>query len=227
MLEALQKRLGYTFNDPQLLRAALMHSSYANENRALGCMSNERLEFLGDSILGCIVAEYLFKTYPERPEGEMTRMRAEMVCENSLFQAAEQLLLGDELLLGVGEEKNGGRTRPSINADAMESVIAAAYLDGGMEAAHSLIKRLIFPMDPNLRPKNSDAKTALQELVQRKKGQVLSYRQLAAEGPDHDKRFVCAVYLNEQELASGTGRSKKAAEQAAAATALALLEQEY
>ncbi len=223
MLEALQKALGYQFQNVQLLRGALMHSSYANENRASGCVSNERIEFLGDSILGFVVAEYLYKTYPDRPEGEMTRMRAEMVCEDSLYQASKELKLGENLLLGVGEEKSGGRSRSSINADAMESVIAATYLDGGMAAARALIERLILPMDPNLRPKQTDAKTALQELVQKKKGQILSYQQVSAEGPDHDKRFVCAVYLNGEELASGEGRSKKAAEQAAAAKALNLM----
>ena len=226
MLDALQARLGYTFRDPERLKNALMHSSYATENRAKGFESNERLEFLGDSILGFVVADYLYRTYPERPEGEMTRTRAGMVCEEALHQVALQLKLNECLLLGVGEEKNGGRDRASINADAVESVIAATYLDGGITAARALIERLILPLDNSAKPKVSDAKTALQELVQRKKGQVLSYRQLASEGPDHDKRFVCAVYLNGEELASGSGRSKKTAEQAAAAKALELLEHE-
>ena len=156
----------------------------------------------------------------------MTRTRASMVCEEALHQVALQLELHKALLLGVGEEKNGGRDRASINADAVESVIAATYLDGGITAARALIERLILPLDNSSKPKLTDAKTALQELVQRKKGQVLTYRQLASEGPDHDKHFVCAVFLNDQELASGDGRSKKAAEQAAAAKALQLLEQE-
>lgn len=225
MLDALQARLGYTFRDPELLKSALMHSSYANENRAKGYESNERLEFLGDSILGFVVADYLYRTYPDRPEGEMTRTRAAMVCEEALHLVAQELKLNEELLLGVGEEKNGGRSRASINADAVECVIAATYLDGGITAARALIERLILPLDNSAKPKVSDAKTALQELIQRKKGQTLSYRQLASIGPDHDKRFVCAVYLNDNELASGEGRSKKAAEQAAAAKALELLEQ--
>ncbi len=220
MLSKLQERLGYVFHDESLLRAALMHSSYANENRAAGCVSNERLEYLGDSILGFVVAEYLYRTYPERPEGEMTRMRAEMVCETSLAKAAESLHLGEALLLGVGEEKNGGRFRPSINADAMESVFAATYLDGGLDAARSLIARLIFPMDPNLGSKRTDAKTELQELVQTRKGLTLSYHELEESGPDHDKRFTYEVLLNGRQLATGDGKSKKAAEQAAAAAAL-------
>ncbi|MBE6955282.1 MAG: ribonuclease III [Ruminococcaceae bacterium] len=226
MLEALQARLGYNFRDPELLKSALMHSSYANENRTKGYESNERLEFLGDSILGFVVADYLYRTYPDRPEGEMTRTRAGMVCEEALHQVALALKLNEHLLLGVGEEKNGGRDRASINADAVECVIAATYLDGGITAARSLIERLILPLDQSVKPKTADAKTALQELIQQKKGQVLTYRQLASEGPDHDKRFVCAVFLNGEQLASGAGRSKKAAEQAAAAIALQLLEQE-
>ena len=181
---------------------------------------------MGDSILGFVVADYLYRTYPERPEGEMTRTRAQMVCEDALYQVALSLGLNEALLLGVGEEKNGGRSRASINADAVESVIAATYLDGGITAARALIERLILPLDSSAQPKITDAKTALQEFVQRKKGQTLLYQQLASEGPDHDKRFVCAVYLNGEELASGIGRSKKAAEQAAAAKALELLTQE-
>lgn len=227
MLERLQQALGYAFTDESLLRAALIHSSYANENRASGAKSNERLEYLGDSVLGFVVAEYLYTAYPKRPEGELTRMRSEMVCEESLAEVAAMLQLGDELLLGAGEERSGGRTRASINADAMESVIAATYLDGGMDAAKALIARLIFPMDPNLRPKKVDAKTALQELVQTRRGNVLRYSELGSTGPDHDKRFRCAVLLNDEQIAIGEGRSKKAAEQAAAAVALELLKEKF
>lgn len=224
MLEKLQRKLGYSFRDEILLRNALIHSSYANENRASGVESNERLEYLGDSVLGFVVAEYLYKTYPQRPEGELTRMRAEMVCEGSLAEVAATLELGSVLLLGTGEERTGGRTRASITADAMESVIAATYLDGGMEAARDLIARLIFPMDPNMHPRKVDAKTALQELVQKKKDQHLEYRELGSTGPDHDKRFLYEVLLNGKSLATGEGRSKKAAEQAAAALALEMLQ---
>ncbi len=227
MLERLQQALGYSFSDPDLLHAALIHSSYANENRASGARSNERLEYLGDSILGFVVAEYLFAAYPQRPEGELTRMRAEMVCEESLAEVAASLRLGEELMLGTGEARNGGRTRASINADAMESVIAATYLDGGMDAAKALIARLIFPMDPNLRPMKVDAKTALQELVQTKRGNTLRYDELGSTGPDHNKRFRCAVLLNGEQIAIGEGRSKKAAEQAAAAVALEMLKDTY
>ena len=227
MHEQLQKKLGYRFRDEGLLVNALTHSSFANENRSLGRPSNERLEYLGDSVLGFVVAEYLYRTYPQRPEGEMTRMRAEMVCEGSLAKAAASVSLGSCLSLGVGEERNGGRARPSINADAMESVIAAVYLDGGIEAARRLIARLILPMDPGREARHPDAKTQLQELVQTRKGQTLEYRLLGEDGPDHDKRFIYEVCLNGVAIASGEGHSKKSAEQAAAALALERLNEDY
>ena len=220
MLERLQKALHYQFQNVELLRDALIHSSYANENRQSGLQSNERLEYLGDSVLGFVVAEYLYKTYPDRPEGVLTKMRSEMVCEDSLAEVASGLNLGADLFLGLGEDKNGGRNRASILADAMESVLAAAYLDGGMSAAKDLISRLIFPMDPNLHPGKKDAKTELQELVQTRRGAQILYEELGSSGPDHDKRFFCQVVLNREVLAKWDGRSKKAAEQAAALKAL-------
>ncbi len=227
MLERLQEALHYQFQNEELLRDALIHSSYANENKHSGLQSNERLEYLGDSILGFVVAEYLYKTYPDRPEGVLTRMRAEMVCEDSLAEIASGLKLGTDLFLGLGEEKNGGRSRASILADAMESVLAATYLDGGMSAAKDLISRLVFPMDPNLHPGKKDAKTELQELIQTKKGAQIVYEELGSSGPDHDKHFFCQVSLNGEVLAKGDGRSKKAAEQAAAAAALDYLKDRY
>lgn len=227
MLERLQKALHYQFQNVELLRDALIHSSYANENRQSGLQSNERLEYLGDSVLGFVVAEYLYKTYPDRPEGVLTKMRSEMVCEDSLAEVASGLNLGADLFLGLGEDKNGGRNRASILADAMESVLAAAYLDGGMSAAKDLISRLIFPMDPNLHPGKKDAKTELQELVQTRRGAQILYEELGSSGPDHDKRFFCQVVLNGEVLAKGDGRSKKSAEQAAASAALEILKERY
>ena len=223
MYDRLQTALCYQFRDPALLRGALTHSSYANENKNLKLECNERLEFLGDSILGFVVADTLYRRFPDRPEGEMTRMRADMVCEATLAGAADVIGLGQELLLGRGEEQGGGRTRVSILADAMESVIAAAYLDGGLEAARGIISRLILCSIPEQHLHNADYKTALQELVQRRPGQVLSYRLKGETGPDHDKRFEVEVLLNGEAVGTGVGSSKKRAEQAAARTAMKAL----
>lgn len=220
MLSELEKALGYTFQKKSLLENALTHSSYANEKWKNSLCSNERLEFLGDSILGFVVAEYLYRNYPDHPEGDLTRMRADLVCETSLAHVAEGLGLGQYLLLGHGEEQGGGRSRNSINADAVESVIAASYLDGGYQAAKGIIDRLILTDVPKGRPRNCDFKTALQELVQRKKNQVLAYTLLEESGPDHDKTFRVEVTLNGEVVGIGTGSSKKRAEQAAAEVAV-------
>lgn len=218
MASELEQRLGYSFRNHKLLEHALTHSSYANENRKDGLTSNERLEFLGDSVLGFVVASYLFKTYPDRPEGELTKLRAALVCEKSLAAAAAKLKLGAALLLGHGEE-HGGRKSSSITADAMESVLAAAYLDGGLEAASGIIHRLILGAGmPDLQ--DQDYKTRLQELVQREKHQQLSYQLTGERGPDHDKHFSVCVLLNDKAVGCGEGRSKKHAEQAAAAAAI-------
>ena len=222
-MEELQKKLGYEFKDKSLLRKALKHSSYANENKSEG-ECNERLEFLGDSVLGFSVATYLYKNYPNLPEGKMTRLRAEMVCEENLAKAAKELGLGEKLLLGKGEEKGGGRNRPSISADAMEAVIAAIFLDSGYAQADRLINELIisnFVIDDNALL--VDYKTRLQELVQRKPGQHLGYEEMGEEGPDHAKVFTVAAVLNGETLAIGVGKSKKLAEQEAAKTALGKL----
>ena len=221
MLSELEAGLGYTFRDKSILENALTHSSYANENRERGLRDNERLEFLGDSILGFVVADYLYRSFPDRPEGELTRIRADLVCEKNLARAAGTISLGSFLLLGHGEEHGGGRKRDSIVSDAMESVIAASYMDGGFSAAKEIIDRLILCDVPAGKPHNFDYKTALQELVQRRSGQVLHYELTGTSGPDHAKQFTFRVTLNGRELGQGTGRSKKEAEQSAARSALA------
>lgn len=220
MIKDLENAIGYRFRNITLLQNALSHSSFANERWHDSLMSNERLEFLGDSILGMVVAEYLYKNYPDRPEGELTRMRADMVCETSLAKVANQLQLGQHMLLGHGEEQGGGRHRASILADAVESVIAACFLDGGMEPACSFIQRFILCNVPEQRMQNADYKTALQELIQQQKNQVLSYELTGQSGPDHDKHFEVQVLLNGNPIGNGEGTSKKRAEQDAARDAL-------
>ena len=220
MTSDLQSAIGYSFRDVSLLENALSHSSYANERFHNSLMSNERLEFLGDSILGMMVADYLYRNFPDRPEGELTRMRADMVCEQSLAVIANKLGLGQYLRLGHGEEQGGGRARPSILADAVESVIAACYLDGGYEAALGFVKRFVLVDIPVVKFHNVDYKTALQEKVQQKRNQTLSYHLVGEEGPDHDKRFLTEVHLNGKLIGTGSGSSKKRSEQDAARVAL-------
>ena len=220
MIKDLETAIGYRFRNISLLQNALTHSSYANERWHNSLMSNERLEFLGDSILGMVVAEYLYRTFPDRPEGELTRMRADMVCEKSLAAVAARIDLGRHLMLGNGEEQSGGRNRDSILADAVESVIAASFLDGGMNAARQFIQKFILVEVPVKKLHNADYKTALQELVQQKKNQTLSYALVGESGPDHDKRFEVEVSLNGQVIGVGSGSSKKRAEQMAAQAAL-------
>lgn len=223
-MTALEERLGYSFRNRALLETALTHSSYANENRASGIVCNERLEFLGDSVLGVTVADFLYRHFPDMPEGRMTRLRAELVCEHSLHRVALELHLGDYLRLGKGEEHNGGRKRASILSDAVEAVIAAMYLDAGMETAAGFIHRcLLDDVRAIETPTFTDYKTSLQELVQRHSGQVLSYELVGEEGPDHAKTFRVQVCLNGDPIGRGTGRTKKEAEQAAAANALEAL----
>ena len=220
MIKDLETAIGYQFQNISLLQNALTHSSYANERWHNSLLSNERLEFLGDSVLGMLVAEYLFRSFPNRPEGELTRMRADMVCEKTLAGAANRIGLGEHLLLGHGEEQGGGRSRESILADAMESVIAASFLDGGIEAALGIVRKFILVEVPVTRLHNADYKTQLQELVQQKKNQSLSYALVGESGPDHDKQFAVEVSLNGTVVGSGIGRSKKRAEQDAARTAI-------
>ena len=220
MIKDLESAIGYRFRNITLLQNALTHSSYANERWHDSLKSNERLEFLGDSILGMVVAEYLYKNFPDRPEGELTRMRADMVCEKTLAAVAARIGLGQHLMLGNGEEQGGGRGRDSILADAVESVIAAAFLDGGMAAARAFIERYILVEVPVTKLHNADYKTALQELVQQKKNQVLTYTLIGESGPDHDKRFEVEVMLNGEVVGIGSGSSKKRAEQDAAHKAI-------
>ena len=220
MIKDLEAAIGYRFENITLLQNALTHSSYANERWHNSLMSNERLEFLGDSILGMVVAEYLYRNFPDRPEGDLTRMRADMVCEQSLAVIANKIGLGNFLLLGHGEERFGGRSRNSILADAVESVIAACYLDGGFEAALGFVRSFVLVDVPVVKFHNTDYKTALQEKVQQKKNQTLSYHLIGEEGPDHDKRFLVEVLLNGNPIGTGTGTSKKRAEQDAARAAL-------
>ncbi len=223
MIKDLEAAIGYEFKNITLLQNALTHSSYANERWHNSLLCNERLEFLGDSILGMVVAEHLYKTFPDRPEGELTRMRADMVCESSLALVAKQVDLGNHLRLGHGEEQNGGKNRASILADAVESVIAASFLDGGMAAAEGIIRRFILCNVPVTKLHNEDYKTALQELVQQKRNQVLSYALIGESGPDHDKQFQVEVSLNGKVIGQGVGSSKKRAEQDAARSAIGCL----
>ena len=222
-LDELQKRLGYVFKEPGLLKAALTHSSYANENRQNGSISNERLEFLGDSVLGMTVASLIYIENPEMPEGQMTRLRAELVCEKSLAALAMTFKLGEHLMLGRGEEKCGGRGRPSILADAVEAVIAAIYLDGGFSPVERLISEHLGAHIDSKKTENTDYKTVLQEIIQEKSGRTLSYHIIGENGPDHMKSFNVEVRLNGAVIGRGIGKSKKEAEQSAAKAALGTL----
>ncbi len=224
-MDCLQNKLNYKFKDRALLCNALTHSSYTNENRAISCDSNERLEFLGDSVLGLVVASTLFERFPDMPEGRMTRLRAQLVCEESLYKVAIDLNLGAAIRLGKGEEHTGGRSRPSILADAVEALIAALYLDGGYETARAFIlAHITCDAGEDNRYAGVDSKTRLQEFVQKKSGQVLTYELLDESGPDHYKLFTAMVKLNGQPIGKGAGRTKKEAEQSAAGQALEKLE---
>lgn len=220
-MKTLEAKLGYSFRDRSLLENALTHSSFANENRgSLG--SNERLEFLGDSVLGMVTADFLYKEHPDLPEGDLTRTRAALVCEESLVEVADLLDLGAYLKLGRGEEAGGGRERPSIRADAVEAVLAAVYLDGGLAEARKIVQRFILDKESE-KSASRDYKTALQELVQRESGRVLTYRLTGESGPDHAKTFSVEVELNGKAVGAGSGHSKKEAEQMAAKAGIAHL----
>ena len=219
-MDALQEKLRYRFRDESLLRTALTHSSYANEHR---CASNERLEFVGDSVLGFVTATWLYRNYPALPEGKMTRLRAELVCEQSLWETADELGFGGYLRLGRGEELSGGRTRHSILADCVEAVIAAMYLDGGMEPAKAFINTHILSRLADGTPLVQDYKTELQELVQQTPGRSVSYVMTGESGPDHLKRFTAAALVAGETVGTGEGGTKKEAEQMAAKAALCVL----
>lgn len=219
---ALMDKLGYRFRDPRLLEKALTHSSYANEGRH-GLESNERLEFLGDSVLGFVAAKYLFEK-ETGPEGELTKLRAAVVCEKALCSYSRELGLGDYLLLGKGERLTGGAERPSILADAFEAVIAAMFLDGGLEPVRGFVLRFVEKEANNQRKRHfKDYKTTLQEIVQQNPEEKLEYVLTGESGPDHSKQFVMEVHLNSNVIGTGRGRSKKEAEQQAAREALKLM----
>lgn len=214
-MTTLEKKLGYQFQNPRLLETALCHSSYANEKNG---QSYERLEFLGDSILGMVVADYLYKHCPKRGEGELTQKRAALVCEQSLVQVSEQLGLPPLIRLGKGEVGRGAR--PSIRADVVEAVIAAIYLDGGMAPAKEMVTRFLLEGSNQKKSVTQDYKTALQERVQRKPNSSIVYQVIDESGPDHAKEFVVEVAVNGSVTGKGVGHSKKEAEQQAAEKAL-------
>lgn len=222
-MKELEKKIGYQYKNISYLENALTHSSYANEVRH-GTKSNERLEFLGDSVLSVVVSDYLFRYYPDMPEGELSKLRASLVCEKSLCRFSKALGVGNCLKLSRGEKNLKGNERPSILADAFEAIIASIYLDGGMEQARKFILRHLEPELKNPKPKAfKDYKTTLQEIIQKNPEEHLSYVLIGEEGPDHDKHFFVEVHLNNNVIGKGGGRSKKEAEQQAAREALELM----
>jgi len=223
-MDNLENLLSYKFNNIDLLKNALTHSSYANEVKG-NTSSNERLEFLGDSVLSIIVSDYIYKNFPNMPEGELTRLRSSLVCEKALCGFSRELKLGDYLLLGKGEAKGGGRERDSILADAFEAVLASIYLDGGMEVARKHVMNFVLRelKEHALEDSHKDYKTELQEIIQRNPEETVSYILVGESGPDHDKEFTVEVFLNSNSIGQGSGKSKKQAEQMAAMEALKLM----
>ncbi len=227
--DRLEGKTGHDFRDKMLLQKALTHSSYSNESGARNhhLLCNERLEFLGDSVLSIITSKYLYETFPDSPEGELTRMRAELVCERALSSYAHKIELGQYILLGIGEEKNNGRERKSILADAFEALIAAIYLDSGEDGFDNVQKFLLPFIQDEIKSLgktgfSADPKTALQQFVQQAEGDFLEYVIVGESGPDHMKEFFVEARLNSNVIGRGKGRSKREAEQAAAREALAL-----
>ena len=218
-IKGIEKKLGYTFKDTKLLTNALTHSSYANERRTV---SNERLEFLGDSVLSIIISDYIYKRMAQINEGDLSKLRAGIVCEESLFIAAKRIDLDKAILLGKGEELTGGRKRPSIVSDAFEAVIAAIYLDSGIEAARTwVIDHMKLDIEEAISGKrNKDYKTTLQEKLQKQHLGMVVYKLVSESGRDHDKTFCMAAYLGEQKIGEGKGHNKKEAQQRAAKDAL-------
>ena len=227
-LNELQKNLGVVFNEPSRLEQALIHSSYSNENPEFALCSNERLEFLGDAVLGFVVAEKLYEDFPDYPEGKMTKLRAALVRRETLARIARGICLGDHLSLGKGEEMSGGRNKPANLAAALEAVIAAVYFDQGMAGVRDFILRMIEPELSLVEETNitADYKSELQELQSRRQ-QAPTYHVTGATGPDHGKVFTVEVRLNGAVLGRGTGKSKKAAETAAARSALEDLPEDF
>lgn len=222
-MEQFEEVIGYHYQNRTLMNEALTHSSYANEGHK-GLRNNERLEFLGDSILSLVVAEHLFTHYKHKPEGELTKIRAALVCEQSLYRFALKIGLGEYIHVGKGEEHTGGRHRPSILSDAFEAVIASIYLDGGLEEARKFVLGFI-PEQLDLKKITAlnDYKTALQEIIQKNREEKIEYVLVKEAGPDHNKSFTVEVHLNSNVIGAGKGRSKKQAEQLAAKEALELM----
>ena len=221
-LKQLEDKIEYVFKDKLLLKQALTHSRYANENRGTGPF-NERLEFLGDAVLSLVTAEYLFKKFPEMPEGELSKLRSGLVCTSSLCDYAKRISLGDFLFLGKGEENSGGRQRPSNLENTFEALIAAVYLDGGLEKARAFVLRFLNASIETHHISFKDYKTLLQEVIQQNHEETLNYVITGESGPDHDKRFDAEVHLNSNVIGRGSGKSKKQAEQEAAREALQLM----
>ncbi len=223
--QRLEEDIGYTFNDPGLLTHALTHSSYVNEHRMDKAECNERLEFLGDAVLQIVSSDFMYNKFPDKPEGDLTKLRASMVCEATLAYCASQIGLGDHLLLGRGEEATGGRVRSSVTSDAMEALIGAIYLDGGLDPARDFILSHILN-DMEHKQLFFDSKTALQEMVQADPDARLVYELLDEEGPDHNKSFRVRALLNDEEIGRGSGHTKKAAESMAAYHAILYLREQ-
>lgn len=231
-VEKLEERIGHHFSNRRLLLEALTHSSFSNEHRAERLPCNERLEFLGDSVLSVITSEHIFVRFPDNPEGELTRMRAELVCEKALAVYASEIDLGHYLLLGNGEERGGGRERKSIVADAFEALIAAVYLDAGdadgERDGRTAVRKYLLPLIDDMMSEilrqwhGADYKTLLQQLIQRSEGEILEYVTVEATGPDHNKTFRVEARLNSNIIGAGSAHSKRAAEQEAAHQALRL-----
>ena len=224
-LTLLEERIGYVFTNKKLLKTALSHSSYVNESNSLRAMDNERLEFLGDAVLELVISEYIYLNNPDWNEGKMTKKRAAMVCEESLFASAENIELGEYLFLGKGEAITGGRKRPSLLSDAFESLIASIFLDGGIENAKKFIYEFVIGIYSD-NCVSGDYKSALQEYIQGMHAGKITYELVKEEGPDHDRIFTYSVYVGEKKLATESGNSKKSAQRNAAAAALKMLKKE-
>ncbi len=224
-MEILEQTIGYRFHNRELLRQALIHSSYVNEHHLSRLQCNERLEFLGDAVLELSTSEFLFGKYPEFPEGELTKLRASIVCEPTLADCAEAIGLGEALLMGRGEERTGGREKASLLSDALEAVIGAIYLDGGFANAKEFVLRFILH-DIEHKKLFFDSKTILQELVQSSGQGPLRYELVQTQGPEHNKLFTSEAWIGDRLAGTGTGRNKKLSEQAAAYQAIQALKQD-
>ncbi len=224
-MDEFEEETGYKFQNKELLKIALTHSSYSNEKRMDKTQCNERLEFLGDAVLELVSSEFIFRNHPNMPEGEMTKTRASYVCEPTLALCAKDIHLGDYLRLGKGEERTGGRERDSVLSDALEATIGAVYMDGGFEPARQYIQEHIL-RDIDNKKLFYDSKTFLQEIVQSHEGNTLEYQLIGESGPDHHKEYQAAVFVNGRQISTGTGQTKKKAEQSAAYEAILILKRE-